>query len=240
MCRIVTARARRALTVVKRRWPTRGEVTYSVAMVPFTASRRPRAWLVPLLCASGLLAAGASHADARADKVNFVIAGTVQSVEDGDTLTLRGAGGGRFHVRLSDLDAPETAHARNPHRERRGCRKAPDAVPAQPQAEASRAALAARAPRKAAARAECYVIDRYGRPVCHVFVGTTNLNLAQLRDGQAMLIGRRAWVRDPASAEAEQDARRARRGIWAGAAPQSPDDWRQRCWCQASCGAAAP
>lgn len=184
-----------------------------------------------LLVASLALAA----AEPRAAKVNFVIEGKVESVQDGDTLTLRGPGGGRFNLRLSDLDAPETAHARNPYRERRGCRRPPASVPAQAHAEAARAALAALAPRKSTLRAECYVIDRYGRPVCHVFAGQTNLNLALLRDGHAMLIDRRRWIRDPASAAAADAARAARRGLWSQAAPTPPDQWRQRCWCRAQC-----
>jgi len=174
-------------------------------------------------------------ADARAAKVNFTIDGTILDVEDGDTLVLRGAGNGRFHIRLSDLDAPEVEHARNPYRERRSCRNAPRRAPGQAGGEAARAALSRRAPRKAAARAECYTIDRYGRPVCHVFVGATNVNLEQLRDGWGMLLGRRAWVRDPASLAAEQDARRARRGIFAAQGAQTPEHWRSRCWCQAQC-----
>ncbi|CAN0470054.1 unnamed protein product, partial [Phaeothamnion confervicola] len=64
---------------------------------------------VVLNLGSGALAAP----DVRTAKVNFSIAGTILAVEDGDTLTLRGAGGGRFHIRLSDLDAPEVEHARN-------------------------------------------------------------------------------------------------------------------------------
>jgi endonuclease YncB( thermonuclease family) len=173
--------------------------------------------------------------DGRAAKVNFTIEGTLVEVEDGDTLTLRGVGGGRFHIRLSDLDAPEVAHASNPYRERRNCRNAPARAGGQADGEAARAALLRRAPRKAAARAECYTIDRYGRPVCHVFVGATNLNLAQLRDGWAMLLSKREWIRDPASAAAEQQARAARRGIWAGDHRQTPDSWRARCWCEGVC-----
>lgn len=173
--------------------------------------------------------------DARLAKVNFTIAGTIVEVEDGDTLTLRGVGGGRFHIRLSDLDAPEVEHADNPYRERRTCRGAPHRASGQAGGDAAREALGRRAPRKAAARAECYTIDRYGRPVCHVFVGTGNLNLEQLRDGWGMLLAKRAWVRDPASAAAEQEARDARRGIWSGPRPQTPDTWRARCWCRGEC-----
>ena len=182
-------------------------------------------WLVP----------PAWGADQRPAKVNFVISGTIVEVEDGDTLTLRGEGGGRFHIRLSDLDAPEVAHARNPYRERRNCRSAPSSAPGQAGGDAARAALSQRAPRKATARAECYAIDRYGRPVCHVFVGTTNLNVEQLRDGWGMLLSKGSWVRDPASTAAEQAARQAHRGVWAGPHPQSPERWRSRCWCQAKC-----
>ena len=190
------------------------------------------AWLLLLV---PWLAPPAWGADQRAAKVNFVISGTIVAVEDGDTLILRGEGGGRFHIRLSDLDAPEVAHARNPYRERRNCRSAPHSAPGQAGGDAARAALSQRAPRKATARAECYTIDRYGRPVCHVFVATTNLNVEQLREGWGMLLSKRAWLRDPASVAAEQAAMQAHRGVWAGARPQSPERWRSRCWCQAKC-----
>ena len=184
-----------------------------------------------------LLAVPAWSADGRAARVNFVIEGSIWSVEDGDTLTLRGAGGGRFPIRLSDLDAPEVAHEHNPYRERRQCRGAPASAPGQIGGDRARAALAKRAPDKAAARAECYAIDRYGRPICHVFVATTNLNVEQLRDGWAMLLTKRSWVRDPASIAAEQTARQARRGIWAALSPLAPDSWREDCWCRAKCAA---
>ncbi len=173
--------------------------------------------------------------ESRAAKVNFTIAGTILAVEDGDTLTLRGDGGGRFHIRLSDLDAPEVEHANNPYREQGRCQRAPHRAAGQAGGDAAREALRRRAPRKAAARAECYTIDRYGRPICHVFVGATNLNLEQLRDGWGMLLAKSSWVRDPASAAAERSARSARRGIWAGPKPQSPDQWRSQCWCRAEC-----
>lgn len=204
-----------------------------------TTGRAVARWASVLLLGSSL-AAPAWSADARAAKVNFVIAGTILAVEDGDTLTLRGAGGGQFHIRLSDIDAPETAHDHNPYRERRQCRGAPASAPRQPGGDDARAALAKRAPRKAAARAECYAIDAYGRPICHVFVAATNLNIEQLRDGWAMLLTKRAWLRDPASVAAEQSARQVRRGIWAGTSPQSPHSWREGCWCRAKCPAQGP
>ena len=182
-----------------------------------------------------LTCATVSALDARTAKVNFTIAGSIVAIEDGDTLTLRGTGGGRFRIRLSDLDAPEVEHANNPYRQQGRCQRAPRRAAGQAGGEAAREALRRRAPRKAAARAECYTIDRYGRPVCHVFVGATNLNLEQLRDGWGMLLAKPSWQRDPASAAAEQSARSARRGIWAGAKPQRPDDWRAQCWCRAEC-----
>lgn len=178
-------------------------------------------------------------ADTRTAKVNFTLLGTLLEVDDGDTLVMRGAGGGRFTIRLSDLDAPEIEHAKNPYRERRSCRAAPRRAAGQRDGEAARAALAQRAPRKAAVRAECYTIDRYGRPVCHVFAAGVNLNLEQLRDGWGMLPGNRAWQRDPASSAAEQAARSARRGIWSAARAERPERWRARCWCQGDCAARA-
>lgn len=200
------------------------------------ARLRP-SWLLALLFA--MVTMNGHAADTRASKINFTLLGTLLEVDDGDTLVMRGAGGGRFTIRLSDLDAPEIEHARNPYRERRSCRAAPRRAPGQSGGEAARAALAQRAPRKAAVRAECYTIDHYGRPVCHVFVAGVNLNLEQLRDGWGMLLSKRAWQRDPASSGAEQAARSARRGIWSAARAERPEQWRARCWCQGDCAARA-
>lgn len=201
------------------------------------------AFALVLACAAGLWSA-ASAADARSAKVNFRVDGRVIAVEDGDTLTLRGAGGGDLRIRLADLDAPEAAHAHNPYArdgERHGrhdCPAAPAAAPAQPGGAAATSALLALAPIGTAARAECYETDAYGRLVCHVFVGSRNVNLELLSEGHAMTAPKARWIRDPASRTAMRDARAARRGIWQAEKPQSPSRWRKRCWCQGQCAGA--
>lgn len=196
----------------------------------------------------GLLPSAVAPVDAaaltRMAHVNFVISGSVAAVEDGDTLTVQTATGDRFHIRLSDLDAPETAHAANPlaahgaygaRKHRRSCPQAPALARGQAGGDAAAASLRQLAPLRAAARADCYEVDVYGRPVCHVFVGQVNVNLEQLRRGWAMAAHQARWIRDPASKPAEQAARAARVGIWRQPAPQAPARWRDQCWCKGLC-----
>jgi endonuclease YncB( thermonuclease family) len=179
---------------------------------------------------------------ARADKVNFRVTGTITAVADGDTLTVRAPGGGRFVIRLSDIDTPETFHARNPVADDRDsktceirCPKAPVSAPGQPFGSAARVSLTALAPAGSLAEAECYEADAYGRLVCHLFVGGRNVNLEQIRRGFAMTPSRNDWVRDPASRRAEAAAKAARLGVWSLPAAMTPDAWRRACWCDARC-----
>lgn len=62
-------------------------------------------------------------------------------------------------------------------------------------------------------RVECYEPDVYGRFACHVFKGTVNLNLEQIKSGWGWLPSKAIWVRDPESKKAEDEA--AKRGAWA-------------------------
>ncbi len=168
----------------------------------------------------------------RERSVNFTLAGTVVQVEDGDTLTLVAAKDARFVVRLSDFDAPEIFHRRGPDRACPG-RMLPDR-PGQPLGRAARDSLASLAAGRQA-RAECYEIDRFGRPVCHVFVAGANVNLAQIERGWGMLSDRPDWVRDPASRTAEAQARSRGAGVWAAADPVHPGTWREQCWGRGEC-----
>lgn len=168
--------------------------------------------------------------------VNFVLSGTIARVEDGDTLTLQGRSGERFTIRMSDIDTPETFHAKNPYKDR--CPAGPTNAPGQPFGKAASASLASLGSIGEAARAECYEVDNYGRLVCHVFVKETNLNLTQIERGWAMTPDNVKWVRDPKSKPAEEQARKSKVGIWAGANPVSPDMWRKSCWCDGACAGA--
>ena len=210
------------------------------------AQYRHLSYFVVSVCT--LLLSGVSQADPapnlRSAKINFVVSGTIVAVSDGDTLTMQATTRDRFHIRLSDLDAPEIAHASNPyaehgghveHSHRHSCPNAPAQAPGQAAGDAAAASLRALAPLHAAARAECYEADNYGRLVCHVFVGSTNVNLEQLRRGWGMTPSKARWIRDPASVPAEEVARAARLGLWAHGTPLAPAHWRDRCWCDGQC-----
>ena len=154
------------------------------------------------------------------DKVEFVIEGVVVSVDDGDTVRIRDGRNQLHKIRFSDIDAPETPH---------GAER-----PGQPHGRDARKALQALVLKKPA-RAECFELDMYQRSVCHVYAGSVNANLAQVRGGHAMA-NRTNPVR--LSAEiyaAENDARAARRGLWQEAKPVPPWVWRKQCWKERRC-----
>ena len=66
-------------------------------------------------------------------------------------------------------------------------------------------------------------VDRYGRLVAQCFAGSTDLEAEQVRQGWAVAYRKysRAYVTE------EEQARRARRGIWAGEFAM-PWDWRRQ------------
>lgn len=124
----------------------------------------------------------------------------VAKVVDGDTLVLRD---GR-HVRLIGLNAPEIAH-RDSH--------------GQPFGEAAQSALRALAPpdTRVQLRKDKEVKDKYGRTLAHVATAQgINLSAQIISAGLAI-----QWAVPPNEwsaecyAQAEREARRARRGMWA-------------------------
>jgi micrococcal nuclease len=205
--------------------------------------RRLLRHVIPLSLA-GLVACGAIEAsDATAadslphsnQAVNFILEGSIGAIEDGDTLTLVTKNKTRFIIRLSDIDTPEIFHKGGPDRMCPG-RVLPDR-PGQPLGRAARSSLSAIAGRKQA-RAECYEIDRFGRPVCHVFIGKLNVNREQVERGWGMLSERAEWVRDPESRDAEARARARGAGVWQLRDPLHPARWRDRCWTHGQCAGA--
>ncbi len=172
----------------------------------------------------------------REDSVNFQIAGKVRSITDGDTIALTGRRNVRFVIRLSDLDTPETSHhAFTP----RDCKCGP--VPFRPGQTGGQKATEALQNLLAVGDdvvAECYELDDYGRSVCHVFKGATNINLEMIRKGWGWLPDRREWIREEASFAAEKAARSAGLGAWGLADQQSPSTWRHRCWRGGECDGA--
>lgn len=124
----------------------------------------------------------------------------VDTVIDGDTLVLRD---GR-HVRLLGLNAPEIAHRDSP---------------GQPFGEAARGALRKIVPRDARVqlRNDKEAKDKYGRTLAHVATAQgVNLSAHIIAAGLAI-----QWAVPPNDwnaecyAQAEREARRVRRGMWA-------------------------
>jgi endonuclease YncB( thermonuclease family) len=161
-----------------------------------------------LLAAAGLMlaAAGISLQARRGDTPSpHVLEGVVVSVQDGDTLTLE-ASGFRERVRLAQIDAPEHG---------------------QPWGRRARRALA----RLAGGRAARVLVqgrDDYGRSVGDLYVGGVFVNERLVREGHAWAYPR--YVRSPRILEAEDDARRAARGLWRlpPAEREPPWEWRRR------------
>jgi endonuclease YncB( thermonuclease family) len=155
--------------------------------------------LAVILAASTGAAAGAP----------WIVEGRVVGLSDGDTITLLDAGKAQHVIRLGGIDAPE--------------RK-------QPFGTVAKEALSSMVfDRRVEAR--CWKRDRYGREVCAVFVGTRDVGLAMIRNGYAWHykeFEREQNAEDrSAYAQAETDARAARRGLWREAGAIPPWTWRK-------------
>lgn len=133
----------------------------------------------------------------------------VVSVTDGDTLRVK-AEQGLVAIRLAGIDAPERKQAFG-RRSREHLR----------QLAMGEAVLVA--PRKR---------DRYGRWVAQVFVGGTDVGLAQVRGGWAWHYT--AYAREQPAQEAalyqaaEEAAREGRAGLWRDPDPVPPWEFRRR------------
>jgi endonuclease YncB( thermonuclease family) len=136
--------------------------------------------------------------------------GTVTSVTDGDTLTLRvECADLEVVTRLAGIDAPESG-------QRYGKKSA----------QALRAAVAGKP-----ARPTYYKRDKYGRLVGRVSVDGRDVNLAQVASGWAWHFKAYAHEQDDAEraafSEAEAVARAGRLGLWRDTSPMPPWQWRE-------------
>jgi endonuclease YncB( thermonuclease family) len=155
-------------------------------------------------CAAALLTMTVlciAHAD--------TIEGRIVGITDGDTITLLDADKRQRKIRLDGIDAPESG---------------------QPFGGASKRNLSDLAFNQDAV-AECSKRDRYGREVCRVLVDGADVCLAQIQAGMAWLFTRHAKELPPDRreqyADAEAQAKADRRGLWTGAAPVPPWEWRR-------------
>ena len=133
------------------------------------------------------------------------MAGWVSKVADGDTFTLIAVGQAPRAVRLYGIDAPERDQAYG---------------------ELATTALVARIDGREV-RVAVEDVDIYGRLVGTVFVNDSNINLAMVEQGHAWWYEQ--YARDAVELElAEQQARAARRGLWASGTAVEPWEWRRR------------
>lgn len=61
-------------------------------------------------------------------------------------------------------------------------------------------------------RREVVDVDRYGRTVGRIYAGKVDVNAELVRRGAAWVY--RRYMRDPSLLKLEEEARKARRGIW--------------------------
>ena len=146
-------------------------------------------------------------------------------VDDGDTVVGLDAANDQKKIRLASIDAPESSHT-NKERGRIG----------QPFSDNSKRFLESMVKGKTVGT-HCVDSDRYGRLVCELLVDGKSVNAEMVRSGWAWANtaadGR--YLRDKSLPAAQAQAQKARTGLWAGANPVPPWDWRKLCWEQGNC-----
>ena len=156
-----------------------------------------RGFLIPAL----LLLAGVAHAD--------TLLGRVVGVADGDTVTVLDANRVQHKIRLQGIDAPEKA---------------------QPFGTRSKQSLSDMCFDRQA-RIATQGRDRYGRTIGRIYCFTPGVktevdaNAEQVRRGMAWVFDR--YATDRALYNLQDDARSARRGLWADQSPTPPWEWRK-------------
>jgi endonuclease YncB( thermonuclease family) len=155
-----------------------------------------------------LLVAALCAISATASAASWFVEGRVVGVSDGDTITILDRAKVQHKIRLAAIDAPERQ---------------------QPFSDRSKENLSHLVFGKSVA-AHCNKRDRYGRQVCKVMRGATDVNLEQIRAGLAW------WYREYAKEQSveertlysstEEDARVRRAGLWQDKNPVPPWGWR--------------
>jgi endonuclease YncB( thermonuclease family) len=132
------------------------------------------------------------------------LTGKVVSIADGDTLTILADGQYQYRIRLSEIDAPESG---------------------QPFGRSSRKMLSDLTFGKQVT-VRVVDLDRYGRTVGRVRVGSVDVNAQMVKQGGAWAF--RQYQSDQRFQLWEKEARAAKRGLWGLQADQiiAPWDWR--------------
>ena len=129
--------------------------------------------------------------------------GKVVRVADGDTITILDSTNVQNKVRLNKIDAPEKKQAFG---------------------EVSRKHLASMVAGNVV-KVEWTKKDKHGRILGDISIGTTNVNLRMVQDGLAWHF--KAFDNTPAYAQAENEARAKKIGLWKDANPIPPWEFRK-------------
>jgi endonuclease YncB( thermonuclease family) len=129
--------------------------------------------------------------------------GRVVGVHDGDTVTLLMAGNQQVKIRLAQIDAPESD--------------------GQAFGQQSKQSLSGMVFNKNI-RVEKDTIDKYGRTVGTIFVDGLNANREQIKRGMAWAY--RKYLHDQSLLQVEDEARRAKVGLWSDPNPMPPWEYR--------------
>ena len=135
--------------------------------------------------------------------------GSVVSIGDGDTITIN-QDGQNIKIRLGCVDAPEMKQS--------------------PYGEASRNRLKALLPIGSTVSIREIDRDRYGRMVAEIYKGNESINLAMVKEGQAVIYrqyfdGCKATQKQ--FNQAESQAKQKKLGFWNQASPMMPWDFRK-------------
>jgi len=132
------------------------------------------------------------------------ITGRVVGVHDGDSITLLTDAKQQIKVRLDGIDAPELS---------------------QPHGQKAKVTLSGMVMSRQVTL-EDKGTDRYKRTLGVVKVNSQNVNLEMVRLGYAWHYLK--YNKDKALADAEKEARKGKRGLWADPSPVPPWDWRRK------------
>lgn len=132
------------------------------------------------------------------------ISGKVIAISDGDTLTLLINGNRQIKIRLAAIDAPENSQAYGNRAKQ----------------QLSDLCFAKNATLKVVST------DRYGRTVGDIYCAGSNANLEMVKSGLAWVF-RKYDKGFEYLYESEEEAKTAKRGLWADPNPIAPWDWRQ-------------
>lgn len=180
----------------------------------------------------GLMVVGASNArppDGPSLPMPGQIEGRVIHVADGDTLTVLDGQRHERVIRLSDIDAPESGHGT----------KRPGQPFSRKASEHLKGLVLGRE-----VIASCFDIDARKRDdgttreryICAVKVDGADVNLAMIDAGMAMAYrATPKFVRNGATYEHEEKAKRARVGLWSMPGMVPPWEWRKSCWTGGVC-----